>query len=104
VKWAPPETLCAISQLYNQFRLTNALGSFFYQQVRGSLLAALDAVQAHARSCGVSIVVDDAGAGLRKTVPPGDEVRSLLPCIAGFHCAQHAPVCKVAAGESRAHD
>jgi hypothetical protein len=47
----------------------------FRAQVRSSLLAAVTAVQEHARSCGVSIVVEDAGAGLRKSVPPGDEVR-----------------------------
>lgn len=52
----------------------------FCAQVRSSLLAAVTAVQEHARSCGVSIVVEDAGAGLRKSVPPGDEVRvSVLP-------------------------
>jgi hypothetical protein len=49
-------------------------------QVRSSLLAAVIAVQEYARSCGVCIVVEDAGAGLRKSVPPGDEVRlSYLP-------------------------
>ncbi len=45
------------------------------QQVRSSLLAAVSAVEEHARSNGVSILLEDAGAGLRKTVPPGDEVR-----------------------------
>ncbi len=52
------------------------------------MLAAVAAVQEYARSCGVSIVVDDAGAGLRKTVIPGDEVplhaATQLCLIVGF--------------------
>jgi hypothetical protein len=52
--------------------------------VRSSLLAAVAAVQHCARSNGVSILVEDAGAGLRKSVPPGDEVRCrvAMPCSA----------------------
>ena len=46
----------------------------FALQVRSSLIAAVSAVQEQARSSGVTIVVEDAGAGLRKTLPPGDEV------------------------------
>ena len=46
------------------------------------MLAAVSAVEEHARSNGVSILVEDAGAGLRKTVPPGDEVRQSQPSTA----------------------
>ena len=53
----------------------------FALQVRSSLIAAVSAVQEQARSSGVSIVVEDAGAGLRKTVPPGDEVCLVAPPI-----------------------
>jgi hypothetical protein len=64
----------------------------FVKQMRSSLLAAVGAVQEHARSCGVSIIVDDAGAGLRKALQPGYAVRqpaaSQFYHITSFYCRE----------------